>query len=698
MPLSKRSKLISIGGLALCAACAPLAFLPTSGLQQTDRRINADGRFDARLVAQAGTDVIDGFGPVEDLYLYGFSAGAAPEPGLAFIPEVMAVQPGDLITLAFENRLPCNPERPEGTYGVSMSQTNIHTHGMIVSPDDGTDGSYGDYVFVLAETGTPPGDGVDACSDDAGHAGHDHTDGAIPYAIKVPADHPPGVYWFHPHAHGVSQQQIARGLAGLITVGDIWDYAWIECQLTGEGVGNECASDDEAARETALRSRTAVDFVVLKDVQVERDANGPWRAVEWYDPGFCGDDDYPVLVDGACASEDSQEGEAGEQQWLVTVNGAIQPALKMENDRPQILRLANLSASFVYNLEFKVGEQLIPFQIIANDGVHVGQDAEAGVMADGDILLFPSARIEIYLDRGDICAAIGDACDGSDVTVVVENVKWECPDGDPMSCGDFWPIGRLMTIEIEGLDQAEPALPLAVESSPIFDSLDDAIPVAAQSPGGLACSDGTQPGPALSRGEFRTIAFWNGDVDEDETFTMRTDMTPQRSVPAFDQPEDMTADWLAANGFDEFDHMRTDLCIVADRIETWVVQNISDEFHNFHVHQSKFAVLEVSGSAGTTRDNGDTVLHDNYPVPPGEWIKVRVRFTEEVVGRFVYHCHILEHEDKGMMSVIEVVAEDRRQGLLDRLRSMMHADADPAVRQAFSVTEADICRAGAVPG
>lgn len=103
---------------------------------------------------------------------------------------------------------------------------------------------------------------------------------------------------------------------------------------------------------------------------------------------------------------------------------------------------------------------------------------------------------------------------------------------------------------------------------------------------------------------------------------------------------------------------RTDLCIAAGPVETWIVQNISDESHNFHVHQSKFTVREISGSDGTTRDTGDTVLHDNFPIPPGEWIKIRVRFDNAVAGRFVYHCHILEHEDKGMMSVIEVVTSD----------------------------------------
>ena len=50
-------------------------------------------------------------------------------------------------------------------------------------------------------------------------------------------------------------------------------------------------------------------------------------------------------------------------------------------------------------------------------------------------------------------------------------------------------------------------------------------------------------------------------------------------------------------------------------------------------------------------------LVDNYPVPIGGALRIRIRFTEnQAGGRFVFHCHILEHEDKGMMAQIEVLS------------------------------------------
>jgi len=103
--------------------------------------------------------------------------------------------------------------------------------------------------------------------------------------------------------------------------------------------------------------------------------------------------------------------------------------------------------------------------------------------------------------------------------------------------------------------------------------------------------------------------------------------------------------------------------------EYWLLVNDSDECHNFHIHQSKFIVLDADfGAAGArtsvTQCLGDrgfippinrNVLHDTYPLPPRARVLVMIIFNGPKLGRFVFHCHILEHEDKGMMATIGVV-------------------------------------------
>jgi len=97
-----------------------------------------------------------------------------------------------------------------------------------------------------------------------------------------------------------------------------------------------------------------------------------------------------------------------------------------------------------------------------------------------------------------------------------------------------------------------------------------------------------------------------------------------------------------------------DTCIPYPSVQDWWVVNASNEGHNFHIHQTRFQVLDVRG-AGANFTPVPNALADNYPVLAGQAIKVRIALNRpEQIGYFVYHCHILEHEDNGMMAAIEV--------------------------------------------
>jgi suppressor of ftsI len=105
------------------------------------------------------------------------------------------------------------------------------------------------------------------------------------------------------------------------------------------------------------------------------------------------------------------------------------------------------------------------------------------------------------------------------------------------------------------------------------------------------------------------------------------------------------------------DEARTDQIAKIGDTEEWTVVNTDQQYHSFHIHQTPFLVTEVGGLSWS-----DESLHDTFSVPPATdqgpgVLKVVVPFTDPViVGRFVYHCHAVDHEDKGMMGVIEVVA------------------------------------------
>jgi FtsP/CotA-like multicopper oxidase with cupredoxin domain len=104
------------------------------------------------------------------------------------------------------------------------------------------------------------------------------------------------------------------------------------------------------------------------------------------------------------------------------------------------------------------------------------------------------------------------------------------------------------------------------------------------------------------------------------------------------------------------DENRVDQTVKLGDTEEWTVINTDQQYHSFHIHQTGFLVSEVNG----VRPNEDS-LRDTYSMLPAtdatpSVLKVVIPFTDPViVGRFVYHCHAVDHEDKGMMGVIQVL-------------------------------------------
>jgi FtsP/CotA-like multicopper oxidase with cupredoxin domain len=93
-----------------------------------------------------------------------------------------------------------------------------------------------------------------------------------------------------------------------------------------------------------------------------------------------------------------------------------------------------------------------------------------------------------------------------------------------------------------------------------------------------------------------------------------------------------------------FDPQRTDIEVAAGSIEDWTIVNTTGMDHPFHLHAWAFHVLGDGGWPG---------WKDTVNVPGGGEVTIRIPFVGPT-GRTVYHCHILDHEDLGMMGVIDV--------------------------------------------
>ena len=183
------------------------------------------------------------------------------------------------------------------------------------------------------------------------------TDGVVNYLYRIPRDHPAGLYWVHPHAHGLALNQVAAGLAMPLTIGRP-DYL---CGPAGCAAGS------------APRLRT----LVLKDTQVMPDGRLKLQE-EWV---FCG---RPGPGDsagqGTCRGV-GQRYEGG--TWAFTVNGQLHPEIAIEDRAGEVWRILNASANVTYWLAVVDAESKadLPIQVLSVDGVSLEVPA-GSTMAD----------------------------------------------------------------------------------------------------------------------------------------------------------------------------------------------------------------------------------------------------------------------------------------------------------------------------
>ena len=101
------------------------------------------------------------------------------------------------------------------------------------------------------------------------------------------------------------------------------------------------------------------------------------------------------------------------------------------------------------------------------------------------------------------------------------------------------------------------------------------------------------------------------------------------------------------------DMQRIDYRVKKDTTEIWEIVNDTMMMHPFHIHHSQFQILDRNGVPPAPEEQG---LKDTVKVGPGETVRFIMRFENFTDAEipYMYHCHILEHEDNGMMGQFTV--------------------------------------------
>lgn len=175
--------------------------------------------------------------------------------------------------------------------------------------------------------------------------------------------------------------------------------------------------------------------------------------------------------------------------------------------------------------------------------------------------------------------------------------------------------------------------------------------------------------PELGMNAF--LARLNGGSDTFDIMQVRAadELAESAPLPAelvtLDRPDEASASntrQFEMAGFAQIngrsmDMERIDVVVPVGSTEIWEVRNDANTYHNFHVHDVHFAVLDIDGQPPPPELQGwkDTVFVD-----PGSTVRIIARFEDYVDpdAPYMFHCHLLMHEDMGMMGQFVIVAPD----------------------------------------
>lgn len=150
---------------------------------------------------------------------------------------------------------------------------------------------------------------------------------------------------------------------------------------------------------------------------------------------------------------------------------------------------------------------------------------------------------------------------------------------------------------------------------------------------------------------------WLGDVTP--TRTRKLYFSEKLQDP--NDPNSPTTFYLTVEGqtpkpFDP-DSTAPNIVVEQGDVEDWIIENRSQELHDFHIHQVHYLMLEWNGMAVNEPFLRDTVNVPYWDGKSAEYpsVKLRIDFRDpNIIGTFPYHCHLLEHEDGGMMGLVKV--------------------------------------------
>jgi FtsP/CotA-like multicopper oxidase with cupredoxin domain len=488
----------------------------------------------------------------------------------------ITVTPGQTLRIRMKNALPpYDSSAWSGDVDVphQLDYTALHLHGMDVLPHLFEPVGTSDPLAPMIKI--PPG-------------------GHLDYVFEIPADHPPGLNWYHPHKHGSTAVQAVSGLAGpLIVKGAI----------------------DEVPEIKAARSIS----LVVQDIGLFQSEDDPdlWT----YEP-----------VQNAIWSTNSGK---------VTING-----------EETSLRGGFSLGDFKLRYYLLNGEPF--FKETHNDTSNEGTTPVGTQLAVQRFTLAPGEVVRFLMLNGSSQNLMPMVVDGHDVHLIAMD-------------GTNFPEPR--TVPAEGYDQTNGQFLLASANRAEF------LIKASATPGIYQIRQLAQDQQFLDSAE-KVVAEIEVTGTAKDMGLPDTLPIPSREYPLIKSEEVkrvreivfsgrtpaiintvVGGDFLVNNAI--YDELEVPTVVELNTVEEWQL-SVRDtgyggvEGHPFHIHVNPFEVVSIDGV-----DQPSGLIQDTIWVPSDKTVIIRIRF-KQFVGKSVYHCHMLPHEDTGMMQNYLIV--DPKQG------------------------------------
>jgi FtsP/CotA-like multicopper oxidase with cupredoxin domain len=481
--------------------------------------------------------------------------------------------PGDLLILRLKNELTepatqSNTAHQHAGSGTTASTapcqrgemtafaTNLHFHGLAIPPVCHQD--------EVLKTSINP------------------SDAPFEYRIRIPADQPPGLYWYHPHLHGFTNQQVLGGASGALVI---------------EGI--ERANSEVAG----LPER----IIVIRDQDLLNPDAQPVQTDSMPPPLVLRDAEGDILNTGTGGGKPAKD--LSINFVPVPYPNYVPAVIKIRPQEKQFWCVLNASAITYLDLQMLVENKPQMLGVVSLDGAPINENGATGnkIIWQSHVLMPPAGRVGIIVKGPSAGAA---------ASLITRTI-------DTGPAGENDPTRPLATIVAEP-NAPEPRVLLAKNP----------VPLAPASSAWLG---------EIKPARTRTLYFSEQPHDPQNP-NSRTDfyVTVEGQTPKLFDPNDTIPNIVVHQG----------------EVEDWIIQNRTRELHAFHIHQIHFMLVEWNGiplDEPFLRDTINVAYWDGTS-PQFPSVKLRMDFRDSnILGTFLYHCHLLEHEDGGMMGVIQVV-------------------------------------------